>query len=171
MSSDPAARGPRRCVRIGKYEVVAHVATGGMGAVYRARDTENDRDVALKVLTPEMAANPAMLERFRREARHAAKLRHDNVVTVYEFGEANHTYFLAMEFIDGIDLHEYIQRKGPLDPDEALDIIRQGCQALDHAYRQGIVHRDVKPSNFLVARQGDRLMVKMTDLGLARECR
>jgi serine/threonine-protein kinase len=169
MSSDPAAKGPRRNIRIGKYEVLSHVATGGMGAVYKARDTEHDREVALKVLSPEMATKPAMLERFRREAKHASKLRHENVVTVYEFGEANHTYYLAMEFVEGIDLHEYSNRKGPLDPNEALDIILQGCRALDHAYEQGVVHRDIKPSNFLVTQRGERRVIKMTDLGLARE--
>lgn len=169
MSSDPAARGPRRIIRIGKYEVLSHVATGGMGAVYRARDTESGREVALKVLSPEMAVKPSMVERFRREARHAAKLRHENVVTLYEFGEANKTYYLTMEFVDGIDLHEYSGRKGPLDPQEALDIILQGCRAIDHAYQRGIIHRDIKPSNFLVIEQGDRRIVKLTDLGLARE--
>ncbi len=169
MSSDPAAKGPRRSIRIGKYEVLSHIATGGMGAVYKARDTENDREVALKVMSPEMAAKPSMIERFRREARHAAKLCHENVVTLYEFGEANNTWFLAMEFIDGIDLHEYSKRKGPLDPDEALDIILQGCRGLEHAYQRGIIHRDIKPSNFLVTRQGERTVVKMTDLGLARQ--
>ena len=169
MSSDPTAKGPRRNIRIGKYEVLSHIATGGMGAVYKARDTEDDREVALKVLSPEMAAKPAMVERFRREAKHAAKLRHENVVTLYEFGETNHTFYLAMEFIDGIDLHEYSNRKGPLDPDEALEIIMQGCRALDHAHEQGVVHRDIKPSNFLVTQQGDRMVVKLTDLGLARE--
>ncbi|MGH7173618.1 MAG: serine/threonine-protein kinase, partial [Gemmataceae bacterium] len=169
MASDSAAKEPRRNVRIGKYEVVAHIATGGMGAVYKAHDTENGRDVALKVLSPEMAAKPAMLERFRREARHAAKLRHKNIVTLYEFGEINSTCFLVLEFIDGVDLHEYSNRHGPLDPEEALDIIVQGCRALDHAYRQGVIHRDIKPSNFLIAQDGERNLVKLTDLGLARE--
>lgn len=169
MSSDPAAKLPRRSVRIGRYEVLAHIATGGMGAVYKARDTESGQEVALKVLPPEMAAKPSMLERFRREAKAAAKLRHENVVTFLEFGEHHNTYYLAAEFIDGIDLHDYCHDKGPLDPAEALEIIRQGCRALDHAYRCGIIHRDIKPSNFLLTRQGDRLVVKMTDLGLARE--
>ncbi len=169
MSSDPATKGPRRSIRIGKYEVLSHIATGGMGAVYKARDTETGREVALKVLSPEMAAKPGMVERFRREAKHAQKLRHENVVTLHEFGEANHTYFLVMEFIDGIDLHEYSNRKGPLDPAEALQIILQACRALAHAYEQGIIHRDIKPSNFLVSSKGDELTVKMTDLGLARE--
>jgi serine/threonine-protein kinase len=169
MSSGPPAKGPRRAVRIGKYEVLAHIASGGMGAVYRARDTESGREVALKVLNPEMAAKPAMLERFRREARSAAKLRHENIVTVYEFGEAGGTCYLAMEFIDGIDLYEYSERKGPLNPEEARVLIVQACRALAHAHEQDIVHRDVKPSNFLITRQGGRPVVKMTDLGLARE--
>ncbi|HEY7315771.1 MAG TPA: serine/threonine-protein kinase [Gemmataceae bacterium] len=169
MSSDPSAKGPRRNIRIGKYEVLAHVATGGMGAVYKARDTDTGQEVALKVLSPEMAAKRAMVERFRREATHAAKLRHENVVTFYEFGAANKTIYLTMEFIDGIDLAEYCARKGRLDPDEALNIIMQGCRALDHAYQCSIVHRDIKPSNFLLTGKGDRLVVKLTDLGLARD--
>ncbi|HEY7423995.1 MAG TPA: serine/threonine-protein kinase [Gemmataceae bacterium] len=169
MSSDPTAKGPRRNIRIGKYEVLAHVATGGMGTVYKARDTENGREVALKVLSPEKAAKLSTVERFHREAKHARKLRHENVVTLYEFGEANQTYFLTMEFIDGIDLHEYSNRKGALDPDEALDIILQGCRALDHAYRRGVIHRDIKPSNFLITRNGARTVIKLTDFGLARE--
>jgi serine/threonine-protein kinase len=116
-----------------------------------------------------MAAKPAMVERFRREARAAAKLRHENIVTVYEFGEVGGTCYLAMELIDGIDLLEYSDRKGPLEPEEARQIMLQACRALAHAHEQEIVHRDVKPSNFLIARQGGRPVVKMTDLGLARE--
>jgi len=169
MSSDAAAKEPSRNIRIGKYEVLSHIATGGMGAVYKARDTETGLDVALKVLSPEMAAKPAMVERFRREAKHALKLRHKNIVTLHEFGEAQNIHFLVMEFVDGIDLFEYLNRQGPLDPVEALKIIRQACRALDHAYQQGVVHRDIKPSNFLVARQGERLLIKLTDFGLARE--
>src|SRR5438270_8362860 len=98
MAPHPAAKRPRRALRIGKYEVIAHIASGGMGAVYRARDTENGREVALKVLNPEMAAKPAMLERFRREARHAAKLKHENIVTLYEFDQYQGTHYLALEF-------------------------------------------------------------------------
>lgn len=169
MSSESAAKGPRRNIRLGKYEVLSHIATGGMGAVYKARDVESGCEVALKVLSPEMAAKPAMIERFRREARHAAKLRHENVVTLHEFGEANRTFFLVMEFIDGTDLHEYSNNKGPLDPTEALEIILQACRALDHAFQQGVIHRDIKPSNFLLTQKDGRSVVKLTDLGLARE--
>src|SRR5260370_18162306 len=104
MSSDPPAKGPRRPVRLGKYEVIRHIATGGMGAVYLARDTELGREVALKVLPQEMAANDAALKRFRQEAQHAAKLRHENIVTLYESDKGNAPYYLAMEFIHATDL-------------------------------------------------------------------
>jgi eukaryotic-like serine/threonine-protein kinase len=171
MASESSARDSRRSVRIGNYEVLAHIASGGMGAVYRARHVAQGHEVALKILAPEMAANPATLERFRREARHAAKLRHENVVAIHEFGESRGTWFLAMEFVDGIDLHEYISRKGRLDPAEARQITIQAARALDHAAGQGIVHRDIKPSNFLLTRKDGRLLVKLTDLGLARETR
>ena len=169
MSPDPSTKGPQRTVQMGKYRVTAHLATGGMGAVYKAYDTEAKRDVALKVLAPEMAAKPIMIERFRREAKHAAKLRHENIVQVYDFGDADGCYYIAMEFIEGIDLNEYVERKGPLDPEEALNLVTQATKALAHAHRQGIIHRDIKPSNFLVTRRKGRLVVKLTDLGLSRE--
>src|SRR5436305_14978184 len=108
MPPEKPARGKSRALRIGKYEILDHVATGGMGAVYRARDTDLGREVALKVLSPEFAAHPVRLERFRREARHSARLQHENIVTIYEFGESNGIHFLALEFVDGVDLHEYV---------------------------------------------------------------
>ncbi len=169
MSSEPSTKGPERSVQIGKYTVLLHLATGGMGAVYKAFDTEAKRDVALKVLTPELASKPAMVERFRREAKHAKKLRHENIVELYDFEQTGGQCFLVMEFIEGVDLHEYVERKGMLDPEEALRIIVQATKALDHAHRQGIVHRDVKPSNFLIARRKGRHVVKMTDFGLSRQ--
>ncbi len=169
MSSESATTGSRRAIRIGKYEVLAHIATGGMGAVYRAPDTEENREVALKVLTAEMAVKPAMLERFRREGKHAAKLRHENIVAVYEFNEINGTYYIAMEFVEGIDLHDYIEQKGTLDPEESRQIMIQAARALAHAHSISIVHRDIKPSNFLVARKNNKVVIKLTDLGLARE--
>jgi serine/threonine-protein kinase len=170
MSSDPPAKGQqRRIPRVGKYEVLAHVATGGMGAVYRGRDTETQKEVALKILSPESAAKPALLERFRREARNAQKLQHENIVAVYEFDEIKGTYFLVMEFVDGTDLHEYIERKGTLDPEESRQIMIQATRALAHAHKHEIVHRDIKPSNFLLGRKDKRLIVKLADLGLSRE--
>jgi serine/threonine-protein kinase len=169
MSSESAAKGPQRTIQIGKYRVLAHLATGGMGAVYKAYDAAARCDIALKVLTPEMAAKPIMIERFRREARNTAKLKHENIVQLYEFGESGGIYYIAMEFVEGIDLAEYIDRKGPLDPDEALRLVTQAAKALDHAHRRGIVHRDIKPSNFLLTRRKGRLVVKLSDFGLSRE--
>jgi serine/threonine protein kinase len=165
MSSEQLSPG----VRLGKYKVLAHIATGGMGIIYKASDEELGRIVALKVLDSSMAAKPSTLERFRREARHAAKLSHKNIVTLYEYGQANGVHFLALEFIDGIDLYDYIERKGRLAPEESRRILVQAVKALDHAFGQGITHRDIKPSNFLLTRDRDRMRVKLTDLGLARK--
>lgn len=169
MPSESSTSETRRNPRIGRYEIVQYIATGGMGAVYKAWDTENEREVALKVLPPEVAVKPGMLERFKQEAIHAAKLHHEHIVTLYEYGEASHTHYLAMEYIEGIDVHEYVSRKGPLGPDEARVIIAQAGLALEHAHEQGIIHRDIKPSNFLITRKKGRLWVKLTDFGLARE--
>jgi serine/threonine protein kinase len=165
MPSDQLTPGSR----LGKYKVLAHIATGGMGTVYKASDEQLGRLVALKVLDASMAEKPNTLERFRREARHAAKLIHKNIVTLYEYGQVDGRHFLALEYVDGIDLYDYIVRKGRLSPEESRRILIQAVQALDHAYKQGITHRDIKPSNFLLTRDRDRMRVKLTDLGLARK--
>jgi serine/threonine protein kinase len=154
---------------MGKYEVVQHLATGGMGKVYRAHDTEHHRDVAIKVLPPEMAAQPHLLERFKREFASASKLDHDNIVRAYEFGECGGTWFLAMEYVEGYDLHDHVKQLGSLDPEEARQIILQAARALRHAHAQRIVHRDIKPSNFLLTSNTPKPIVKLLDFGLARE--
>jgi serine/threonine protein kinase len=173
MSSNPSpseSNDVHRGVRLGKYEVLGHIATGGMGVVYRARDPEQKREVALKILPPELAASkPAVLERFRREARSAEKLNHENIVALYEFGEDRGTYFLVMELVEGIDLHEFISRRGKLSARRARKVLVQAARALDHAHKAGIVHRDIKPANFLITRRDGRMVVKLTDFGLARE--
>jgi serine/threonine protein kinase len=157
---------------VGKYEVLEHIASGGMAEVYKARDPEHDRLVALKLLPEHLADNPAILERFRREARSAARLAHKNIVSVYEWGQEESKYFLAMEYVEGKDLHDYITEKNHLDPQEAWVITVQAVRALDHACRQGITHRDIKPSNLLLSfRDGHKLLVKLADFGLARELR
>jgi serine/threonine protein kinase len=168
MTAEPSADDGRRYSRLGKYQVVAHLASGGMGAVYKAVEVDLGREVALKVLAPELADKPAIIERFQREARHIAKLRHRNIVKMYEFGEANGTYFLALEFVDGIDLYDYICRKGQLDIEESIFLLTQAAQALNHLHQQHMVHRDIKPSNFLLTRENGAVLVKLTDLGLAR---
>jgi len=165
MSSERLSPGDR----VGKYKVLAHIATGGMSTVYKASDEELGRVVALKILDAGMAEKASTLERFLREARHAARLSHKNIVTLYERGQANGRYFLALEFVDGIDLYDYIERKGRLAPEESRRILVQAVKALEHAFEQGITHRDIKPSNFLLTRDRDRMRVKLTDLGLARK--
>jgi serine/threonine protein kinase len=169
MAAVPPDSDKRRYTRLGKYEVAAHIATGGMAAVYKAMDTERGREVALKILPPELASQPDKLERFRREARHGIGLRHRNIVRIYEFCEIGSSFFLVLELVEGIDLHEYIKQKGKVEPREARRIIVQAARALDYLHRKGLVHRDIKPANFLLARQFGRLIVKLTDLGLARE--
>ncbi len=154
--------------RLGKYKVLGHIATGGMGTVYKAEDEVLDRLVALKILDSSLAERPNTLERFKREAKHAARLSHKNIVTLYEYGLIDGLHFLALEFVDGIDLYDYIERKGQLAPEESRRILVQAVKALDHAFGQGIIHRDIKPSNFLLTRDRDRMRVKLTDMGLAR---
>jgi serine/threonine protein kinase len=165
MSSGPLIPGDR----LGKYKVIAHIATGGMGTVYKASDDALGRLVALKVLDSSLADNANTLERFRREARHAARFTHKNIVTLYEYGQADGLHFLALEFVDGIDLYDYIERKGRLAPEESRRILIQAAKALEAAYQHGITHRDIKPSNFLLTRDRDRMRVKLTDMGLARK--
>ncbi len=154
---------------IGRYRLLAHIATGGMGIIYKARDEETGQPVALKILLPGLAQNPTTLERFRREAGRYAKLSHEHIVRLHEFGEANGIHFLALDYVDGIDLHEYISRKGTLDADEACLLITQAVRALAYLHQQNIIHRDIKPSNILLTKKNGWPIIKLTDLGLARE--
>lgn len=166
MSQNPPSTARR--LTIGKYQVVKHLATGGMGAVYKAVDTDLNREVALKVLPPNLMAQPAIVERFQREAINGAKLRHENVVMLYESSSINGIHYIAFEFVQGIDLQEYVAKKGQLDPAEALKIVIQAVKAVGHLCKHGIVHRDVKPSNFLIADRDGEPVVKLIDLGLSR---
>jgi serine/threonine-protein kinase len=153
---------------IGRYEVIARIGVGGMAKVYKAVHLDLGREVALKVLPLETAARPESVERFRKEAQLAAKLRHENIVTLYEVGETAGTHFLAMEYVEGTDLQNYIKQKGKLDPEEARIFTIQATRALGLAHKFGIVHRDVKPSNLLMAAREGRYVIKLTDFGLAR---
>jgi eukaryotic-like serine/threonine-protein kinase len=149
----------------GRYEIVEHLARGGMAEVYVAHDQLLDRRVALKVLFPEFAADRSFVERFRREARAAAGLNHHNIVSVYDTGEENGTYFIVMEYVEGRTLRDIIRSEGPLLPQRAADIGADIAAALAFAHRHGVVHRDVKPGNVLIDRAG---RVKVTDFGIAR---
>ncbi len=157
-----AAADPKK---IGKYDILRKLGQGGMGAVYLARDAALRREVALKVLPKDKAENPILVRRFQAEAQAAAKLRHDNIVAVHDSDTADGFCYIAMEFVDGKDLHEMVSRRGPIPVRRSIEIIKQVAMALQHAYEHQIVHRDIKPSNLLIRRDG---VVKLTDLGLAR---
>ncbi|MGC3959415.1 MAG: serine/threonine-protein kinase [Verrucomicrobiota bacterium] len=147
-----------------QLEILALIGKGGMGAVYRARQKQLDRIVALKILPPGIGDDPAFAERFAREAKALAKLNHPGIVTLYEFGKADRLYFFLMEFVDGVNLRQLLHARR-VSAREALAIVPQICDALQFAHDQGIVHRDIKPENILLDRRG---RVKVADFGLAK---
>jgi eukaryotic-like serine/threonine-protein kinase len=149
----------------GRYRVVGRVGSGGMADVYCADDLQLGRQVALKVLHGRFAEDPEFVERFRREARSAAGLNHQHVVSVYDRGEWNGTYYIAMELLDGRSLKAIIQEEAPLDPARAIDLTVQILRAARFAHRRGIIHRDLKPHNVIVDDEG---RAKVTDFGIAR---
>ncbi|MAG94797.1 MAG: hypothetical protein CMJ48_13800 [Planctomycetaceae bacterium] len=147
-----------------QLEVLRLIGKGGMGAVYHARQKSLDRDVALKIINPEIVGEAGFEERFIREARALARLNHPNVVTVYDFGQTEGVFYFVMEFVDGVTLRETLEG-GPLQPREALKVVPHLCDALQYAHDEGVVHRDIKPENILVDRRG---RVKIADFGLAK---
>ena len=153
---------------IGRYRVDGLLGTGAMGDVYRAYDPVIDRPVAIKVVRTELAAGSGSeqwLQRFRREARAAGRRFHPNIVAILDFGEDDGMPFLAMEYIDGRSLDGILKASGPLDPARSVAVITQVLSALGFAHQNGIVHRDVKPSNIMVLNSGE---VKVADFGIAR---
>lgn len=147
-----------------QLDVLSLIGRGGMGVVYKARQKSLHRHVALKLLAPERAGDPMFARRFASEARSLAALNHPHIVGVHDFGEAGGYFYLLMEFVDGVNLRQLIQSRR-LSPDEALEIITPVCDALQAAHDRGIVHRDVKPENLLIDRNG---VVKIADFGIAR---
>src|SRR4051812_9898827 len=150
--------------RVGVYQVIALIGEGGMGRVFRARDTRLDRDVALKVLPDLLAADSERLLRFQREAKTLATLNHQHIAHVYGFEQVGTTSVLVMEFVDGDDLAQRIAR-GAIPIDDALPIARQIAEAVEAAHEHGIIHRDLKPANIKVRTDG---VVKVLDFGLAK---
>ena len=150
---------------IAGYEVVEQLASGGMGVVYRARQLTLDRVVALKVLHPRLVADPKFVERFEREARAAGALNHVNIVHVHDAGQAEGTWYYAMEYVDGPTAAEELRARGAMPAERVVDIIAQVAQALAFAHQQGIIHRDVKPENIMLASDS---VAKLADFGLAR---
>ena len=147
-----------------QLEILELLGKGGMGAVYKARQRGLDRLVAVKVLPPEIGHDPAFAERFTREARALARLSHNHIVSVFDFGQSDGLFYIVMEFVDGVNLRQTIQT-GELTPAEALAIVPQICEALQFAHDEGIVHRDIKPENILIDKRG---RVKIADFGLAK---
>ncbi len=149
----------------GRYEILTVLGQGGMGAVYQARDRELDRLIALKVIRPELATDPAILQRFKQELILARNITHKNVVRIYDLGEADGIRFITMEYVDGEDLRTMIRRNGKFSTQEAIPMIEQVCRALDAAHSEGVIHRDLKPQNIMRDKQG---RVVVMDFGLAR---
>jgi predicted Ser/Thr protein kinase len=150
---------------IGQYQILEEIGRGGMGTVYKAYQPRLECYVALRVLSPQLGLDEAFLQRFYREARAAARLAHPNIIGIYDVGEADGAGYIAMEYVDGPSLADILRRKGPLDIGTAIEILSQIGNALDYAHSQGMVHRDVKPSNILIA--VDRRAI-LTDFGITK---
>lgn len=148
-----------------RYEILALLGAGGMGAVYKARDRELDRMVALKVIRPDLAADPHALDRFKQELILARKVTHKNVVRIYDLGDAGGIRYITMDYLEGGDLASKLRERKKLPPDEATEIIRQVCRALNAAHSEGVIHRDLKPHNIFIENSGK---VTVMDFGLAR---
>src|SRR5437773_8714009 len=149
----------------GRYKILRKLGAGGMANVYLAEDQELGRRVAIKILNERHANDEQFVERFRREAKNAAGLSHPNIVSIFDRGLAEGTYYIAMEYLDGRTLKELLVRNGPTPVPIAIDYARQILSALSFAHRNGIVHRDIKPHNIVVGTDG---RLKVTDFGIAR---
>ena len=160
-----AAAAPEPGQTVGPYEIIREIGRGSMGAVYQARQTSMDRVVALKTMPLHLARNAAFVQRFRRGARSAARLDHPNVVAAIDAGHADGYYYFAMELVEGETVHDVLAREGRIAEGHALEIVRDVARALEHARHHDIVHRDVKPANIMLTRDG---AVKLSDYGLAR---
>jgi serine/threonine protein kinase len=150
---------------IGNFRILEKLGEGGMGVVYKGIDTGLDREVAIKVLTPELANNPELVERFRTEAKAQATLNHTNIATLYAFLQVEGQCLIVMEYLDGRTFEELLMKHGKFPPKDAVSLIRQALMGLGFAHRRGIVHRDVKPSNLMLTDSG---IVKVMDFGIAK---
>jgi len=149
----------------GRYEILQLLGEGGMGAVYKARDRELDRPVALKLIRPELSSSPSILARFKQELLLSRQVTHKNVIRIYDLGDADGVKFITMEFVEGRDLRALIEEKKKFSPEEAVEIMQHVCQALEAAHHVGVIHRDLKPQNIMREDSG-RILVM--DFGLAR---
>ena len=148
-----------------RYEILEKIGVGGMAEVFKGKDHKLNRYVAVKVLKEEFRENDAFVKKFKEEAQAAARLAHPNIVNVYDVGDENGIYYIVMELVEGITLKNYIERKGSLTIKEATSIAIQVCAGLEVAHNNHIVHRDIKPQNIIISREGK---VKVTDFGIAK---
>jgi hypothetical protein len=151
--------------KIGRYEILEEIGRGGMAIVYRGLDSELNREVAVKVLPEALAHDQQFVQRFRDEAVMAARLRHPNIVTIYDVGQVGNSYYIVMQYLHGANLDRVIEYNGALPPETAVGIASRVASALDAAHQRGIIHRDVKPSNIMISPEGD---VTLMDFGLVR---
>src|SRR5438477_2874185 len=151
--------------QIGRYEILEEIGRGAMGVVFKGRDPLIGRDVAVKTIAAGAAESADLLARFHREAKAAGGLQHPNIVTIYEMAESAGTPFIAMEYLEGEGLEKLIARKPALPLATRVGYVVQACRALEYAHRRGVIHRDVKPANIMVTRDG---VVKVVDFGIAR---
>lgn len=148
----------------GRYKILKMIGGGGMANVYLAHDMILDRDVAVKMLRLDFANDEEFIRRFHREAQSATSLAHPNIVSIYDVGEENDLYYIVMEYVDGQTLKQYILQNSPIPTETALEIMQQLTSAISHAHQNDIVHRDIKPHNILLDKNGN---VKVTDFGIA----
>lgn len=148
-----------------RYKIISFIAEGGMAHVYKALDIEKDQTVALKILKSQFSGDKDFVDRFMQEAMAFARLNHENIVKLYDYGSENGLHYLSLEYVDGSSLDETIRKKKQLPLDEVMNISVQVCQALEHAHQKKIVHRDIKPHNILVDTKGN---IKVTDFGIAK---
>jgi YVTN family beta-propeller protein len=166
MSTEPS---PGVGSTLGSYRVDAELGQGGMGVVYRAEDLRLGRMVALKLLRASLADDDGYRKRFLRESRLAASIEHAAIVPIYEAGETDGLLYIAMRFVDGVDLAELLRREGPLAPERAVALVGQLASALDAAHARGLIHRDVKPSNALIGTDGDGEHAYLVDFGITQD--
>jgi serine/threonine protein kinase len=150
---------------IGSYKITEKIGEGGMGAVFKGIDTMLEREVAIKMLKPELASQPEIVERFRSEAVTLAKLNHPNIATLYSFVRQGEDFFMVMEFVRGQTLDDIIRKFGAIDWRRAIELLCQALEGIDHAHRMGIIHRDIKPANIMLTDAGS---IKVMDFGIAR---
>ena len=148
-----------------RYQILSRIGQGGMSYVYRAADTTLGREVAVKVLKEEFAEDAEFVERFKNEARSAAKLSHPNIVAVYDIVDSGELHYIVMELVEGITLKNYIAKKGVLTNKETIGIALQAAEGIAEAHRNGIIHRDIKPQNIIISKDGK---IKVADFGIAK---